>query len=155
MQVSFHKIKLLYFITFFNDIKNVIFLIKYFSEYSFIEQRCSEKKECINIRECPALLKMLLQSNLNSETIQNLRDHQCGFRGKDPLVCCPKKSPPTSVTDLTNNPLLPENCGRDLSQRIFGGTTCDIDEFTWLALLEYTKSMFQFSFFLPYPTIGF
>ncbi|KAL0270403.1 UNVERIFIED_CONTAM: hypothetical protein PYX00_007825 [Menopon gallinae] len=34
--------------------------------------------------------------------------------------------------------LLPENtCGIDLPRRILGGTTADIDEFPWLALLQY------------------
>ncbi|CAK9822833.1 CLIP domain-containing serine protease HP8 [Anthophora retusa] len=41
--------------------------------------------------------------------------------------------------DLSNNPLLPTNCGKDLSQRIFGGERTDLDEFPWMALLEYSK----------------
>lgn len=41
--------------------------------------------------------------------------------------------------DLSNNPLLPVDCGKDLSQRIFGGERTELDEFPWMALLEYRK----------------
>ncbi|KOC63285.1 Serine protease easter, partial [Habropoda laboriosa] len=41
--------------------------------------------------------------------------------------------------DFSNNPLLPNNCGKDLSQRIFGGERTDLDEFPWTVLLEYKK----------------
>ncbi|EFN75742.1 Serine protease easter [Harpegnathos saltator] len=43
------------------------------------------------------------------------------------------------VYNLANNPLLPNVCGRDLSQKIFGGERTDLDEFPWMALLEYQK----------------
>lgn len=38
---------------------------------------------------------------------------------------------------LSNNTLLPTDCGKELSQRIFGGEKTDLDEFPWMALLEY------------------
>ncbi|XP_076383834.1 CLIP domain-containing serine protease HP8-like [Megalopta genalis] len=46
---------------------------------------------------------------------------------------------PSAPYDLSNNSLLPTECGKDLSQRIFGGERTDIDEFPWMALLEYVK----------------
>lgn len=39
--------------------------------------------------------------------------------------------------DFSNNPLLPTDCGKDLSQRIYGGEITDLDEFPWMVLLEY------------------
>lgn len=49
-------------------------------------------------------------------------------------------SPTENVqVNLANNPLLPNDCGRDLSQRIVGGERTEIDEFPWMALLEYQK----------------
>ncbi|XP_076682500.1 CLIP domain-containing serine protease HP8-like, partial [Andrena cerasifolii] len=39
--------------------------------------------------------------------------------------------------DLSSNPLLPTDCGKDLSQRILGGEKTDLDEFPWMTLLEY------------------
>ncbi|XP_076657394.1 serine protease ea-like [Halictus rubicundus] len=45
---------------------------------------------------------------------------------------------------FNNNPLLPTECGKDLSSRIVGGERTDIDEFPWIALLEYaTPSRIQ------------
>lgn len=41
--------------------------------------------------------------------------------------------------DLSNNPLLPTDCGKDLSQRIVGGERTELDEFPWMALLEYVR----------------
>jgi hypothetical protein len=35
--------------------------------------------------------------------------------------------------------LLPSDCGRDLSNRIVGGNITELDEFPWMALLEYRK----------------
>lgn len=46
---------------------------------------------------------------------------------------------PNASYDLSNNALLPTECGKDLSQRIFGGERTDIDEFPWMALLEYAR----------------
>lgn len=41
--------------------------------------------------------------------------------------------------DLSNNPLLPTDCGKDLSQRIVGGERTELDEFPWMTLIEYLK----------------
>ncbi|XP_076667402.1 phenoloxidase-activating factor 1-like isoform X1 [Andrena cerasifolii] len=41
--------------------------------------------------------------------------------------------------DLFSNPLLPTDCGKDLTQRIIGGEKTDLDEFPWMVLLEYAK----------------
>lgn len=53
----------------------------------------------------------------------------------------PQPTPNQSLhrIDLDSNPLLPSNCGRDLSLRIVGGERTDLDEFPWMALLEYQK----------------
>lgn len=41
--------------------------------------------------------------------------------------------------DLASNSLLPNICGKSLSQRIVGGEKTELDEFPWMALLEYRK----------------
>lgn len=41
--------------------------------------------------------------------------------------------------DPSSNPLLPTDCGKELTQRIFGGEKTDLDEFPWMTLLEYAK----------------
>lgn len=107
---------------------------------------------CIGLRQCPQLLSILQTTPLQPEAIEFLKQSQCGFDGNDPRVCCPiqNENPDPSggadgakdgnlQFDLSNNPLLPSDCGRDLSQRIVGGERTDIDEFPWMALLIYRK----------------
>lgn len=61
------------------------------------------------------------------------------YPGTDPNSGPGPVADPNAPYDLSNNPLLPTECGKDLSQRIFGGERTDIDEFPWMALLEYAK----------------
>ncbi|XP_070152531.1 ovochymase [Polyergus mexicanus] len=122
---------------------------------------------CISARECPIVSTILQQSR--DQAIAYLRHNHCGFEGNNPLVCCignaninirpsetiiqnvgstpgwnpqPSSSPINETiiqVDLADNPLLPRDCGRDLSQRIVGGERTELDEFPWMALLEYQK----------------
>ncbi|XP_012285284.1 serine protease easter-like [Orussus abietinus] len=114
--------------------------------------------QCIGIRECPPLLSLLQSRPLNPQNVDFLRQSQCGFEGRDPKVCCvdprsntgnvptttsgatdEQKQDVQSKVNLQDHPLLPKECGRDLSQRIVGGEKAGIDEFPWMALLEYDK----------------
>lgn len=90
---------------------------------------------------------------MTPEGVQFLRNSQCGFEGNDPKVCCPiaNNQTPSTTSEEPNqpgprytninleNPLLPDDCGRDISLRIVGGERADIDEFPWMVLLEYQK----------------
>lgn len=116
---------------------------------------------CITIRQCMPLLSMLQEKPLRPETVDYLIRSQCGFEGKDPRVCCPlsfdesnqpsysRTVSPTEetraglertedpISNLLNNPLLPSECGKSLIPRIIGGQRTALDEFPWMALLEY------------------
>ncbi|XP_015171014.1 PREDICTED: uncharacterized protein LOC107063621 [Polistes dominula] len=115
---------------------------------------------CINIRQCIPLIKLLQNRPLLPESENYLRQSQCGFEGQNPRVCCPAGSnqidlpssrdniPSTDnpletgnkaelIDNLLNNPLLPSECGKDLIFRIIGGTPTALEEFPWMALLEY------------------
>lgn len=119
---------------------------------------------CITIRQCIPLLTMLQEKPLRPETVDYLIRSQCGFEGKDPRVCCPLSTvesnrisqpsypgtvPPTEekhsalektddpISNLLDNPLLPSECGKSLIPRIIGGQRTALDEFPWMALLEY------------------
>lgn len=118
--------------------------------------------ECIGIRDCGPILDLLQSQPLLPETRAFLVQSRCGTQGRDPMVCCvrqtvvntPRTVPPgndntnadyTRTGDnveynLSNNPLLPTDCGKDLRQRIFGGNRTGLDEFPWMALLEYTTT---------------
>ncbi|XP_071578101.1 CLIP domain-containing serine protease HP8-like [Temnothorax nylanderi] len=120
---------------------------------------------CIIARDCAMVSNILQQSR--EQAIDYLRRNHCGFEGSNPLVCCidsasidtrpgglvtnpgttqgwnlepttPQSDENTQI-DLANNPLLPNDCGRDLSQRIVGGERTELSEFPWMALLEYQK----------------
>ncbi|KYN27230.1 Serine protease easter [Trachymyrmex cornetzi] len=123
----------------------------------------SQVGTCIKARDCTLVSNILQQSR--EQAINYLRRNHCGFEGSNPLVCCVNSesisTPPSVVTnptlnpnrnsesssspienfqvDLTNNPLLSNDCGRDLSQRIIGGEIAELDEFPWMALVEYQK----------------
>ncbi|CAG9792471.1 unnamed protein product [Diatraea saccharalis] len=90
---------------------------------------------CVSIQECPSL-------NITKSNYDFIRNSIClnGFE-----VCC---GPPPSVPDRGNCknqisafPPNPETecCGIQASgqNRIFGGTSTGIDQYPWLALLEY------------------
>ncbi|XP_017755231.1 PREDICTED: uncharacterized protein LOC108547293 [Eufriesea mexicana] len=124
-----------------------------------------ENVACISIRQCPQILNLLQMHPLTPEVIRLLQKLQCGFENNNPLVCCSDSN--TSIRgdgnnftpfqnsasqnsyentdnanpqyDFSNNPLLPTDCGKDLSQRIVGGEFTELDEFPWMALLEYSK----------------
>lgn len=106
------------------------------------------------------MLSALFQKrSLSQEDRQYLSASQCGFQDNKPLVCCkaendvPKpifnvqlNSQQTdrqyqSTTQQSSSGLLPKPgvCGFDASDRIFGGERTKIDEYPWMALLQYTK----------------
>ena len=102
-------------------------------------------------------MEILRSKPLDNEKVRYLQRSQCGFEGKNPNVCCPlspgantqtsrppnnegTNSRPTPTLNLRNHPLLPSECGDDISERIVGGERADIDEFPWMALLEYQRS---------------
>lgn len=72
-----------------------------------------------------------------------MANSQCGWINNGPLVCCP--DPLRTQTQQPQggggNSLLPQPgvCGRGLDNRIIGGTATGLDEFPWLALLQYFK----------------
>lgn len=113
------------------------------------------------------MVSTILQQS-REQAITYLRRNHCGFEGINPLVCCignanvntrpsetiinpgftPGWNPQPSSSslndqniqvDLADNPLLPSDCGQDLSQRIVGGERTELGEFPWMALLEYQK----------------
>lgn len=77
---------------------------------------------------------------------------QCGWSGSYPLVCCgdgaqqqggggvqPAPGPVTPKVSSLPSPGGGQ-CGLDTSDRIYGGEATKIDEYPWLALLQYSKS---------------
>ncbi|XP_018332507.1 CLIP domain-containing serine protease 2 [Agrilus planipennis] len=114
-----------------------------------------ERGQCVTIKNCPQLLRILSYVPIRAEDANLLRDSNCGFQGIDPKVCCSLTNeqittpPPATRIPLNtgekltgyHSSLLPstEICGVSSAERILGGEETELDEFPWMALLQYTK----------------
>lgn len=102
---------------------------------------------CIEIKNCPALIEIVRQTVTDSSLTQFLKDSQCG--GNPPqsvYVCCPTGTPIAEDRfSGIRGDVLPSKgvCGADTQDRIYGGEKTAIDEFPWMALLEYSKRQLQ------------
>lgn len=115
--------------------------------------------QCISVYSCPNVLAQF-QGTLTPATTYYLRSLQCGSGdGQYPHVCCiivqnrqqiqqRSRSESTRLTQFnrrnsgTGN-ILPAYgmCGLiSLSQRIIGGDDTQLDDYPWMAILEYRKS---------------
>lgn len=86
---------------------------------------------CTQINSCPRLFNIIKKRPITPSEVEYLRNHHCGFEennSSSPRVCCEANVPSTKV------------CGADGTDRIYGGNVTDIDEFPWMALLEYTTN---------------
>ncbi|KAF5271716.1 hypothetical protein FQA39_LY08039 [Lamprigera yunnana] len=107
--------------------------------------------QCISIKNCPPLIRLLQDRLLPPESARYLKNSHCGFEGVDAKVCCPlnidknteKKplittAPKFSYTTI-RSPLLPNTteCGLTFNDKLFGGDVAHILEFPWMTLLEY------------------
>ncbi|XP_034663024.1 serine protease 7 [Drosophila subobscura] len=116
---------------------------------------------CLSIYDCPSLLAVVQQSSLSNDDRSFLKNSQCynGF-GRQPHVCCTNdrafgsedtttqravvmSSRPTESSGQQgsgNGNLLPvpPKCGpHSFSDKVYNGNDTALDEFTWMALLEY------------------
>lgn len=108
--------------------------------------------ECIFLQSCQHLLELITKKPLLPNDVTYLRQSQCGARDGTVLVCCgpaPRVTPiprGPSTPRVPSGPTSPGNvipepgvCGAGPADRIYGGNETEIDEFPWMALLEYTK----------------
>ncbi|KYN38801.1 Serine protease easter [Trachymyrmex septentrionalis] len=108
--------------------------------------------DCVNIRKCPEVISILTSSRpLSAETLQTLRNLQCGFEGSDPKVCCSQESTTTTEEpnpenlpnppDVLNHPnlrLLDHTlCGPITQTKVVGGNKTGIFQYPWMALIAY------------------
>lgn len=109
-----------------------------------------ERALCIVLQDCKYLFNILISAPLQDSDRLYLSRSQCGYRNGQVLICCPDRyrevvpqmMPPTTPKPApAANQLLPQpgQCGNVLSNRIYGGNVTKIDEFPWMALIEYSK----------------
>ncbi|EGI63809.1 Serine protease easter [Acromyrmex echinatior] len=118
------------------------------------QNKCSNcDVNCVNIRKCPEIISILTSSGqLSAETLQTLRNLQCGFEGSDPKVCCNQalititteasnlENPP-NPPDVTNHPNLRllnhTMCGPITQTKLLGSNKTGIFQYPWMALIAY------------------
>uniref|UniRef100_W8BBZ8 CLIP domain-containing serine protease n=1 Tax=Ceratitis capitata TaxID=7213 RepID=W8BBZ8_CERCA len=111
-----------------------------------------ERALCLILDDCKYLFNLLLQTPLLDSDRLYLSRSQCGYQNGKVLICCPDRYrdyinvPSTNPTTTKPPPVAPSNllpqpgqCGNVLANRIYGGNVTKIDEFPWMALIEYTK----------------
>ncbi|KAG7204079.1 hypothetical protein KM043_001930 [Ampulex compressa] len=108
---------------------------------------------CINIRNCQPLVNILRRARpLSQQSLEFLRNSQCGFEGTYPKVCCEDQIPgtvledpaPTTIPDppdVTNHPNLKllnySICGPITEQKLHGGNKTGVFDFPWMTLIAY------------------
>jgi len=101
---------------------------------------------CKPFKDCQSMITLL--SGFVTPQIRDFaRKSQCGTLYNQPWVCCatqqfnerttrpPIPAWPTAQSSLPKAPY----CGIDESDKIYGGEVTKIDEYPWLARLEYSK----------------
>ncbi|XP_032667922.1 CLIP domain-containing serine protease 2-like [Odontomachus brunneus] len=127
------------------------------------QNTCADKRAvCISIRDCPSLIEILRGPRpLPKETLETLRNAQCGFEGNYPMVCCINQNTepvttnpvPTPTTDtmvqasvpdppnVVNHPNLRllnhQVCGHITQEKLIGGNKTGVIEYPWMALIAY------------------
>lgn len=103
---------------------------------------------CISIYDCPSILQLIKRTPLSAADRQFAQRSQCSNgSGRSPYVCCSQEdiSNPTSGSTPGNGegviiPTVPQ-CGQTaVGDRIYNGNDTLLDEFAWMALLEYIDS---------------
>lgn len=117
--------------------------------------------QCISVYQCPNVLAQF-QGRLSPATTYYLRSLQCeSGAGQYPHVCCivqnffpaQSRSASTRLTPFNRRSSATGNvlpaygmCGlTSLSQRIIGGDDTQLDDYPWMAILEYQSRTFLFS----------
>merc|ERR1712211_191617 len=68
-----------------------------------VERVCPGSNQCLPFSSCT-----MLQGRNKQDTLQAIRQLQCGFSGSSPMVCCPPSLPRKAVTS-NNNPAVDVN----------------------------------------------
>ncbi|XP_028895834.2 serine protease easter isoform X1 [Zeugodacus cucurbitae] len=121
---------------------------------------------CVILQHCKKLYTLLINQPLHDVNRLYLSQSQCGYLNGKVLICCPdQNTTPLILTQVAVKPIKsgpgfkkavlldkmpmestksrklprPSKCGQMTSSRIYGGNTTKIDEYPWMALIEYTK----------------
>uniref|UniRef100_A0A182PNA5 CLIP domain-containing serine protease n=1 Tax=Anopheles epiroticus TaxID=199890 RepID=A0A182PNA5_9DIPT len=111
-------------------------------------QRCinpaGQPGKCIPFRECSSLLSIYSKGFTSPEESRFLAASRCGEKDRRSLVstvCCASEQPAR-----TNSLPVSPQCGVQLTDRIVGGQSTELEEFPWTALIEYRKPTSGYDF---------
>lgn len=118
---------------------NLFFLLKIFPEA--IGELCTDGANiagtCKLINDCQPIKDLLLRGNLNDAERNYLMNSDCGMANGSRTVCCP---PPSKIKKRIGYALpTVRNCGRLTDNRIVGGEIAALDDYPWLARIQYNK----------------
>ncbi|XP_058448771.1 uncharacterized protein LOC131428745 [Malaya genurostris] len=101
---------------------------------------------CVPIKSCEPISAILKRGNLSSEERIYLKKSNCGMMGSGRAICCPL--PKMLKARFSAPATLPAVgiCGVDSGSRIVGGEVAQLDEYPWLARIQYYKSNKRFGF---------
>uniref|UniRef100_A0A1A9WB41 CLIP domain-containing serine protease n=1 Tax=Glossina brevipalpis TaxID=37001 RepID=A0A1A9WB41_9MUSC len=148
---------------YFNEIQNE----------SFIKCKIPNQSEligdCVAVSQCSAYLEVRNSLELTAEKVNFLKNLQCPklIHNLESTVCCPLngqryRDPLLRFTKLIHNNVNDKGkkrtlkhhlytsdqyytCGKQVTQRIYGGEIAELNEFPWLALLLYNTNEFSCS----------
>lgn len=102
--------------------------------------------QCMSVFNCDHIAKRLQSPTVNAEDRAYVNSIRCVSPNPGFNVCCgppPGPTPPTGLCQPSTAPPDPrtECCGLDGSSanKITGGTATSIDQYPWLAIVEYKK----------------
>ncbi|CAH1103279.1 unnamed protein product [Psylliodes chrysocephalus] len=106
-----------------------------------------EPGQCVDIRKCNYMVKLLSSNSRNPEVISYLQKSTCGFAGRYPMICCPNSNAPNVRVDNNGKeetsifPRRP-HCGLSnvTNSRIVGGAPAVLNEFPFMVILGYRNS---------------
>lgn len=93
------------------------------------------QSKCVPLTDCPKLKKMAESKDISAETINFLKESQCGYF-EQAYVCCQMEEN-SSLGPNYNRLLRTPQCGVSSQLQIFGGEVTDIREHPWLARLGF------------------
>lgn len=93
------------------------------------------------IQNCPEFYNIILTRNSSQYHI--LTKNHCGFHKNIPKICCPTNNNIDRKDYNETMSLLPKDCGKQMLNRIVGGNVTELDEYPWMALLEYETRKFN------------
>ncbi|XP_055550367.1 CLIP domain-containing serine protease B4-like [Wyeomyia smithii] len=101
---------------------------------------------CVLIQDCNPISALLQRRPALTDADKTyIKKSSCGRINSKLTACCPL---PKSLKARFSAPagLPSDKCGRDSSSRIVGGDIAEVDEFPWLAQIQYYKPNKRFGF---------